>query len=210
MEPLPTLTNEQQENRVIHHDIAQRLMARELGLNTGQLHVGTRFGQPSSLSKNYLKAPARLDSSVVVAEHLRKRIMVLTAGMISEAQWFEKLPGFDMKEEHVSEIYADGVIDGARLTDHDKLQELLIILCGIEREPSESYELVADQSHEIFSGLYQEALCTFNSFSEKLLILTELVINENWSDGRLIVSDERLVELEAEAADLASKKPITA
>lgn len=202
---LPTLTNEQQEDRIILHDLAQRLMARELGFETGQIFVGTRFGQPTSLSKNRSKATEKLNSAVDVAAHLRKRIMVLSAGVISDAHWFGKLPGFDGKEDHLTAIYANGVMDGARLTDYDKLQELLVILCGIEREPGESYDLLEDQKHAIFSGLYQEALHIFNSFSEKLFILSTLVINESRSRGELAVSDERLVELEVEAADLASK-----
>ena len=208
--PLPTLTNEQQEDRIAHHDIAQRLMSRELGFETGQLFVGTRFGQPSTLSKNRSKVSAKLNSSVAIADHLRKRIMVLCAGVISEVHWFEKkLPGFEMQEAHVTSIYTYGVNDGAGLTNQDKLKELLIILCGIEHEPSENHQLLEDQMDVIFRGLYQKAVNIFNEFSEKLFILADLVINENWCNGRLIVCDERLVELEAEADALSSKNLTT-
>ncbi|QPG63828.1 hypothetical protein HFV04_003380 [Pseudomonas sp. BIGb0427] len=208
--PLPTLTNEQQEDRVAHHDIAQRLMSKKLGFETGQLFVGTRFGQPSSLSKNRSKASTKLDSSAAIADHLRKRIMVLCAGVISEVQWFEKLLGFELPQAHVTSICVNGITDGARLTDHDKLQELLIILCGIERVPSENDDFLEDQKHEIFIEIYQETLNIFNELSEKIFILTNLAVNENWSNGRLIVTDERLVDLEAEADALSSKKPIDA
>lgn len=100
--PLPTLTNEQQEDRIAHHDIAQRLMSKQLGFDTGQLFIGTRFWQPSSLSKNHSKASTKLDSSVTIAEHLRKRIMVLFAGVISDVHWFDKLPGFELTEAHLT------------------------------------------------------------------------------------------------------------
>lgn len=203
--PLPTLTNEQQEDRIIHHDLAQRLMARELGFETGKIFVGSPFGQPSSLSKNQSKATEKLTSAEDIAAHLRKRIMVLCAGIISDVHWFEKLPDFDMEDRHVTTIYKNGVIDGAHLKDFDKLQELLIILCGIERKPSDTYELLENEKHETFIELYQKARDIFNSFSEELFALFDLVSNENWSNGRLIVSDKRLVELEKSASELASK-----
>lgn len=203
--PLPTLTNEQQEDRIAHHDIAQRLMSKQLGFDTGQLFIGTRFWQPSSLSKNHSKASTKLDSSVTIAEHLRKRIMVLFAGVISDVHWFDKLPGFELTEAHLTSIYNNGVVDGTRLTDKDKIEELLVILCGIEHEPSESYQLLVDQMNEIYSELYKAALNIFNSFAEKLPILTGLAVKENFSNGRLIVSDDRLVDLEADTDTLLLK-----
>lgn len=210
--PLPPLTNDQQENRVIFHDIAQHLMAKELGFETGRIFVGTRFGQPTSLSKNSSKTTTKLDSSAGIATHLRKRIMVLCAGVISEFEWFQKLPEFLMEKDHANTIYNNGLMDGFRLTDHHKIQELLIILHGIEREPSENDDLLENQKYEIFSVLYREAECIFNSFSEKLFTLYGLVINENWDNCGLIVNGERLAELEAEAeaADQASEKSIIA
>lgn len=210
LSPLPTLTDLQQYGRVVHHDIAQRLMSKRLGFETGQLFVGALFGQPSSLSKNRSKAPIKLDSSAAVADHLRRRIMVLCAGVISEAQWFEQLPGFEIKDAHITSICKNGVTDGTWLTDDDKLQELLIILCGIEREPSENDDFLEDQKYEIFNEIYQETLNIFNEFSEKIFILAKLAFNESWRSGRLIVSDERLVSLEAEADALSSNKPIDA
>nr|NLU58566.1 hypothetical protein [Pseudomonas sp. BIGb0427] len=61
------------------------------------------------------------------------------------------------------------------------------------------------KKHEIFIEIYQETLNIFNELSEKIFILTNLAVNENWSNGRLIVTDERLVDLEAEADALSSK-----
>ena len=207
--PLPPLNNDQQEDRVIVHDLAQRLMAMELGFGTGQIYLGMSFGRPSSLSKNRSKATGKLNSATDIAAHLRKRIMVLSAGVIGEVHWFHKLPGFDMENGHVESIYQNGVIDGAALTDKDKIQELLIILCGIEREPSESYQLFEEQQLEIFGEIYQQATRIFDSFSEKLFILANLAISESWSDGELVVNEERLLELEAEAA-LAVEQSVTA
>ena len=180
-------------------------MSKQLGFDTGQLFIGTRFGQPSSLSKNHSKASTKLDSSVTIAEHLRKRIMVLFAGVISDVHWFDKLPGFELTEALLTSIYNNGVVDGTRLTDKDKIEELLLILCGIEHEPSESYQLLVDQMYEIYSELYKAALNIFNSFAEKLPILTGLAVKENFSNGRLIVSDDRLVDLEADANTLLLK-----
>ncbi|TFZ37797.1 hypothetical protein EWW49_00330 [Pseudomonas syringae] len=203
--PLPTLTNEQQEDRVIVHDLAQRLMAMELGFGTGQISVGMSFGLPSSLSKNRSKASGKLNSATDVAAHLRKRIMVLSAGVIGEVHWFHKLLGFDMENGHVESIYQNGVIDGATLTDKDKIQELLIILCGIEREPSGNYQLLEEQKLEIFGEIYQQSTRIFDSFSEKLFILANLTISERWSNRGLSVSGERLAELETKAETLLIK-----
>ena len=207
--PLPELSQEQQEDRVIVHDLAQRLMAMELGFETGKIFVGMSFGQPSSLSKNRSKATEKLNSSADIAAHLRKRIMVLIAGVLGEIHWFNKLPGFDMKDAHVESIYQNGVRDGATLTDNDKLQELLIILCGIEREPSESNKLLEEQKKEIFSEIYPHVTRIVDSFSEKLFILADLVTSESWSDRGLDVCDKRLRELESEAA-LAVEQSVTA
>lgn len=197
--PLPPLTNEQQEDRVIHHDIAQRMMARALKFETGQLYVGTRFRQPVSLSKNRSKASARLDTSAAIADHLRRRIMVLCAGVIGEAHWFNTIPDFEMQPDHLSSVYENGVVDGAGITDQDKINELLIILCGLENDPCENSESHGHQTRKIFEETYQEARTIFDTFSEKFLILAELAIGEDWSDGRLIVSDERLTKLDATA-----------
>lgn len=207
--PLPELSQEQQEDRVIVHDLAQRLMAMELGFGTGQISVGMSFGLPSSLSKNRSKATEKLNSSADISAHLRKRIMVLSAGVLGEVHWFHKLHGFDMKNSHVESIYQNGVMDGATLRDKDKIQELLIILCGIEREPSESYDLHEKQTKEIFGEIYQQTTRIVDSFSEKLFILADLVISESWSDRGLDVCDKRLRELEAEAA-LAVEQSVTA
>lgn len=85
----------------------------------------------------------------------------------------------------------------------------MIILCGIEREPSESYDLHEKQTKEIFGEIYQQATRIVDSFSEKLFDLASLVISESWSDRGLDLSDERLLELEAEAV-LAVEVPVTA
>ncbi|WP_025857557.1 hypothetical protein [Pseudomonas sp. CHM02] len=85
----------------------------------------------------------------------------------------------------------------------------MIILCGIEREPSESYDLHEKQTKEIFGEIYQQATRIVDSFSEKLFDLASLVISESWSDRGLDMSDERLLELEAEAV-LAVEVPVTA
>lgn len=204
--PLPILTNEQQEDRIARHDIAQRLMSKKLGFETGQLFIGTRFGKPSSLSNNRSKALAKLDSSVTIAEHLRKRIMILFSGVMSDVQYFEKLVNFEMKKAHLDSIYNSGVPDGSWLTDKDKIEELLVALCGIEYEPGESYQRLVDQMNDTYSELYRAMLSIFDSFAEKLPILADLAIKESWNRGRLIVSDERLVDLEAEADTLLRKK----
>lgn len=205
---LPKTSQQQDDDRVIHHELGHWLMAREMGFTAGKIFLKRIGGKASGHAKVYPRASTRLSTAEAVDDYLTKRIMVLFAGVIVEVEWYRKTFVKDLDEDDIDHIYENGVIDHSGLNDKGKVEELLVVLAGIRNGPAAKYPDLSYQTRVIFVELYNQAINLVGRFLDKLYTLAELVKEEQWqSNGILDVPNERLVELEDVAAERVTEKP---
>ncbi|MBI6885101.1 hypothetical protein [Pseudomonas putida] len=193
---LPEFEKHENQNRAVYREVAQRLMAKHLGFKASGIQVKMTNGHVSGVSNYFLETSNGLVSPALVHDYLTKRIMVLCAGVWGEVHWLHLLLGDDMKNDHVTALYDNGVLDGSLLTNRAKILELSTILTGMQHEPADSYKEMDDQSHSLFAENYQRTVDYLKEHQDMFNCLAGLVLERPRSQDGMSVSDEVLNNLE--------------
>lgn len=192
---LPSLSHEQIQDRIVYRDVAQRLMARFLGLETGAIEVKMTFDRVTGTDSFLTNPPTCLNSTSKIAEYINKRLLVLSAGVMGEMEWYETILGINIQQEEAEEIYENGALDDSLNSNKSKIKELLVVLAGLRLEPCNCINDFETQNRDLFSQIYEHTREIFITLREKFLTLSGLVISEEWNNG-LLVTAARLDELE--------------
>lgn len=194
--PLPETLHDQDNNRVIHHELGHWLMAREMGFEVGKIVINSSRGKASGYAKVFPRASSQLDTAEAVDDYLSRRVRVLLAGVIVEIAWYKKTFGESLSDKDLKGIYENAVIDRSGIGDKGKAEELLAILAGIRGGTRAMDKDLNNQIRVIFVKIYRETEQVVETFLEMLFVLADLISSEPWQDPDMLeMEKQRLTEL---------------